>query len=293
MRSSADVVMWAAATWPGYRWSEAVMQRGSFHRVLVLAPDVVARVATGTGRRDRVSREALALSLVAEAGLPLAVPLLLSEVADRDGACGLLTSWVPGRPGIGRPWLEVRAGFEEVLSGLAAVPVDGPVAGLPPVRAWCGGEDWPDLVRTALLPLLSASARSEAAAAMDALAAAETDAPRALVHGDLGPHNVLWQDRAVSGLIDLDHAAIGDPAIDVAPLIGAYGAAAVAEVAGAMVVRRGLIHRATLSLQVAAAAELVGDVALRDHALANVEARTRAGTLWDPDGSAPGRPAAT
>ena len=69
------------------------MQRGSFHRVLVLAPDVVARVATGRGRRDRVSREALALSLVAEAGLPLAVPLPLSEVADREGACGLLTSW--------------------------------------------------------------------------------------------------------------------------------------------------------------------------------------------------------
>lgn len=86
---------------------------------------------------------------------------------------------------------------------------------------------------------------------------------------------------------------MGDPAVDVAPLIGAYGAVAVAEVAGPALLRRALIHRATLSLQVAAAAELVGDAPLRDHALANLEARVRAGTLWDPDGSVPGRPTAT
>ena len=68
---------------------------------------------------------------------------------------------------------------------------------------------------------------------------------------------------------------------------------AVAELAGPALVRRALIHRATLSLQVAAAAELVGDAPLRDHALANVEARVTAGTLWDPDRSVPGRPTVT
>ena len=82
-------------------------------------------------------------------------------------------------------------------------------------------------------------------------------------------------------------------AVDVAPLIGAYGAVAVAEMAEPALLRRALIHRATLSLQVAGAAELVGDAPLRDHALANLEARVRAGTLWDPDGSVPGRPTAT
>ena len=223
----------------------------------------------------------------------MAVPRPLSGVADRDGGCGLLTSYVPGRSGMGRPWGDVRAGFAEVLSGFAAVSVDGPVAGLPPVRAWCGGKEWPDLVRTTLLRRLSASARGEAVAAVDALPATETDAPRAFVHGDLGPHNVRWEGRIVSGLIDLDHAAVGDPAVDVAPLTGAYGAEAVAEVAGPALLRRALIHRATLSLQVAAAAELVGDAPLRDHALANVEARVRAGTLWDPNGFVPGRPTAT
>ena len=98
-------------------------------------------------------------------------------------------------------------------------------------------------------------------------------------------------EPTVSGLIDLGHAAVGDLAVDVAPLIGAYAAVAVAELAGPALVRRALDSiGATLSLQVAAAAELVGDAPLRDHALANVEAHVTADTLWVPDRSVPGRP---
>ena len=111
------------------------MERGSFHWVLVLAPEVVARVLTGVDRQDRIGRKALALALVVEAGLPVAVPRPLSAVADRGGGCGVLTSYLPGRSGIGRSWPDVRAGFGEVLSGFAAVSVDGPVAGLSAVRA--------------------------------------------------------------------------------------------------------------------------------------------------------------
>jgi hypothetical protein len=46
-------------------------------------------------------------------------------------------------------------------------------------------------------------------------------------------------------------------------------------------------HRASLVLQLAAAAELLGAAALREHALGNFVARARAGTLYDPGRRAP------
>ncbi len=119
--------------------------------------------------------------------------------------------------------------------------------------------------------------------------AAELTAEPVPVHGDLGMHNILWDDQGaeltISGLIDLDHAALGDPAIDVAPLVGQFGASALADVIGPQLLHRAMLHRATLSLQVAAAAELRHDTALRDFALANFSERYRSGTLYDPDGS--------
>lgn len=94
---------------------------------------------------------------------------------------------------------------------------------------------------------------------LDVLDAEQAVAP-VPVHGDLGMHNILWHgadtDRrspsTISGLIDLDHAALGDPAIDVAPLLGRFGTA-LAGVVSPGLLRRAMPHRATLSLQVAAA----------------------------------------
>ncbi len=108
-----------------------------------------------------------------------------------------------------------------------------------------------------------------------------------LVHGDFGHHNVLWQGTDAVSLIDVDNACIGDPANDIAPLIGSYGARQVAQVASDELLHRGMAHRATLSLQVAAAAQLAGRHALRDHALSYFIRRNEAGTLYDPEGITP------
>jgi hypothetical protein len=51
--------------------------------------------------------------------------------------------------------------------------------------------------------------------------------------------------------------------------------------------RRAMLHRATLSLQVAASAELCHDYSLRDFALNNFTRRWNAQTLYDPDGHVP------
>jgi hypothetical protein len=87
-------------------------------------------------------------------------------------------------------------------------------------------------------------------------------------------------------VIDLDHACYGDPAIDLAPLIGAYGSAQVADIAEPVEPDRAMRHRATLPPQVAAADSL-GRTDLRDHALTNFTTRLTAGTLHDPQGAQP------
>ena len=288
VRSADEVRGWVAISWPEWDWSGAVVEHGSFHQVAVLPGRVVARVATGPGRLPRVRREAATLELVADMGVGIVAPRMLSSLVDRDGACGYVTSFVPGRDGLGRDWAEVSSGYAALLTGFAAIRADGAAAGLPAVRAWCGGPEWPAVVESALLPELPAAARPAAVNAVKAVLAAEREAPRQFVHGDFGPHNVRWEGRTVSGILDLDHAALGDAAIDVAPLVGAYGAAAVADLVDPPLLRRALIHRATLPLQVAAAAELAGDEPLRDHAVANFGSRVAAGTLHDPGGRTPG-----
>ena len=49
-----------------------------------------------------------------------------------------------------------------------------------------------------------------------------------LLHGDFWPGNVLWQDGEISGVLDWEDAALGDPLSDVAAcrleLMHAYGA---------------------------------------------------------------------
>lgn len=46
-----------------------------------------------------------------------------------------------------------------------------------------------------------------------------------LVHGDFGPSNIIFDsnDEIISGIIDFNEVSIGDPAIDIASLIGPFG----------------------------------------------------------------------
>ena len=46
-----------------------------------------------------------------------------------------------------------------------------------------------------------------------------------LRHGDFGPGNILFdpKKRSVSGVVDFGSVALGDPAVDIASLIGPFG----------------------------------------------------------------------
>ncbi|MGI3781318.1 MAG: phosphotransferase family protein, partial [Janthinobacterium lividum] len=109
------------------------------------------------------------------------------------------------------------------------------------------------------------------------------------VHADFGPHNILWHAGRAVSLIDFDNACLGDPAIDIAPLIGEYGATAVASIVEPPVLERAMVPRAALSLQVACAAQLTTQHTLQEHAVHNFTRRATTGTLYDPAGQHPPR----
>ena len=279
-------VVLAAAWWPDHDWSAATRHCGAFHEVLVLPGHVTARVSKRPDPRRRVAAEHRVLSVLGAAGR-WAIPAILGEPRSSPcGHAGMLTTWVPGHHREDVSWPDVAGELGTLLAALAAGQVFTESAELPPARTWCGGLDLPELVRTTLVPLLPVEARGPAADAVATVLDQERGA--VLVHGDLGPHNILWTTEGrISALVDLDHAALGDSAIDVAPLVGRYGAAALSEVVEPDVLRRAMVHRATLSLQVAAAAELAGDHRLRDFALRNFATRLAAGALHDPGGARP------
>lgn len=225
------------------------------------------------------------MSAVAALQLPIAVPAVVSGPVTHGERTGVLTSLVPGRHRSGVAWRDVGSALIAILEALhrSSHAHDR----LAPPRDWCGGAEWPSIVRAALVPRLPAEVRPQAVTVVDAVLAVEQDALPTLVHGDFGLHNVLWRGSTVSGLVDLDHACWGDPAIDIAPLVGQFGAQQLADDVDPVILRRAMHHRAGLPRQVAAAAELAGNAALRDHALTNFVRRSAAGTLYDPDGRQP------
>lgn len=284
---ASDVRAWAQRVWPDHDWSAGAFRHGAFHEVLVLPGGPVARITDGPGHEERSVREARVAALLAEVGLPVAVPAVLSAPATRDGRTGVLTSLVRGDHRAPTTWTADRDDVLTLLEALGAVDGDGIARALPPPRQWCGGPSWPRVVAERLVPRLPPPAQAPALAAVAAVLELERTAQPGLVHGDLGPHNLLWTADTLTGLLDTDHASWADPAIDVAPLVGVFGADQLRRDVTPEVLRRAMVHRATLPLQVAAAADLAGRATLRDHALGNLARRVAHGTLHDPGGTRP------
>lgn len=268
----------AAGQWPEQDWSGAAVHHGAFHLVLVPDAGPVLRATLGSSGLDRSLREARVLRRIAALGLAYAVPDVVAGPTGIEGAGVVLIERLPGEAAEDPSVLDAGLldDYAAVQADLGSVDVDG--LDLPGPREWCGGERWPELVAEVLVPLLG-EAGAAAQARVAAVIEAEDGVDARLCHGDLGPHNLLREGGRVTGLIDWDHACLGDPAIDLAPLVGFHGADAVAGLADADTLARARVHRATLSLQVAAAAHLCGLRSLRDHALGSFVRRHQEGTL--------------
>lgn len=91
---------------------------------------------------------------------------------------------------------------------------------------------WVDVVDR-VLPVLDEDLRVALAAGYQAFLGGDWDFAPVLVHRDLAPEHVLVNERGgVVGLIDFEDAAVGDPAIDFAGMLGFLGRDRVAVLLG-------------------------------------------------------------
>lgn len=163
---------------------------------------------------DAVLREAAALRLAADGGLPAPRLLALDPrgAATGDDRPALLMTRLPGRivwePAAPAPdaldrWLD---GLAQALAAIHAVPVDDADTAIGPYDDWGLLIDRPP-------PASRLSDRTWERAF--ALFAEPVPSARRFLHRDFHPGNVLWHDGAVSAVVDWASASLGEPDADV------------------------------------------------------------------------------
>ncbi|AFT98504.1 phosphotransferase family protein [Nocardia brasiliensis] len=246
---------------PGARVSELTVREGQFHYLVIGADRVVclARTAAAAARlplRAAALRAVAGLELVAAQEFRGHRPSAPSTgVSCGESLCELQTTSV-NRPRIAVPRLvdvsddppylvmtrvsgeplaatvlrDVRAAesvarqCHALLSALSAAGADQHSA-LPttPADRWTR---FADDVRAELYPLMKAAGRARADRELAALGALP-HRTEAVVHGDLGGENLLWDnethDPILCGVVDWDGVCLGDPAEDFAAIAASYG----------------------------------------------------------------------
>ena len=206
---------------------------GMVNDVVVLNGRIVCRFPKHDWAFELLQHEARVLELVRE-HVDVTVPNL--EVLEEDVASYPFLKGVPlSRRRLFELSQETRravlASLGGFLNGLHHIPL-GEIqrAGVNASDANRSLEDWLNFyaeVEKTLLPLLMrhqrAAIREHFAPVVDGGLSLEY--PPALVHGDLGAYHVLFDEdaQALAGILDLGTAGVGDPATDVAVVLGEYG----------------------------------------------------------------------
>ncbi|MEU2684890.1 viomycin phosphotransferase [Streptomyces hygroscopicus] len=236
---------------PGDTTDELAVHQGQFHHVVIGSDRVVCFPRTEAAARRLPERAAVLRALAGiDLGCRTPRPLFAGGAQDPDEPPYLVLSRIPGAPladgVLDSPGTAeaVARGCVTLLSGLAAAGEDERArAALPeaPAGAW---QEFAADVRTGLFPLMSADGRERAGrelAALDALPHLTT----AVVHGDLGGENILWETAGgvprPSGVVDWDEVRFGDPAEDLAAIGASYGE----ELLGRVLALGGWADRAT------------------------------------------------
>ncbi|WP_188194102.1 aminoglycoside phosphotransferase family protein [Nonomuraea sp. SYSU D8015] len=212
---------------PGDEPTSLTVRRGQFHDV-VIGSDRVVYLPRTEAAAARMPRRAAVLRVLAGLDLGFRTPEPL--VAEPPF---LVVGRVPGAPLAGplvpQAVETVAAQYAALLAGLALAGAEEAVRAALPEAAEDRWRRFADDVREELFPLMSERGRRRAErelAALDALPRLTT----AVVHGDLGPENVLWEKDAdglprLSGVVDWDEVALGDPAEDLAAIGAGHGPA--------------------------------------------------------------------
>jgi len=220
------------------------VEHGSANLV-VLAGSVAVRVGRTAGAATASLRAQALVDALPD--LPFAVPRALADPVSDDEMVAIAQRRLDGIPhpsGHGDPHA-----LATLLDALAGVSIAGLEPYLATPHAFMGGERWHPVMVDEAIPLLAPDSRDDARRAADALAALEP-VPPGLVHGDLAGSNVLWDDTAVSGVIDWDLASAADPAVDVAALAVWHGWDVIERARPSEIVQRARVIAATHPLQV-------------------------------------------
>jgi aminoglycoside phosphotransferase (APT) family kinase protein len=218
---------------PDDRQDDLAVRQGQFHNV-VLGSDRVVCLPRTQAAADRLPERATALHTLAglDLGFRTPEPLMQSGTHGAEEVPFLVLSRIPGEP------LEVGAiddaqvssavadQYAALLAGLARAGTDETVRAVLPRGPQDRWRRFAVGVRAELFPLMSDSGRRRAErelAALDGL----PHPTRAVVHGDLGPENVLWEWThdlpRLAGVLDWDDVTLGDPAEDLAAIDAGHG----------------------------------------------------------------------
>ncbi|MEU7329486.1 viomycin phosphotransferase [Streptomyces parvus] len=212
---------------------ELTLRQGQFHLVVMGADRVVCLPRTRAAAA-RLPQRVAALHALASLDLGFRTP----EPLLQGGAHGtaeepfLVLSRIPGEP------LEtdalndaavvdtVAAQYAKLLSALARSGAGEAVRAVLPHAAEGQWRRFAENVRAELFPLMSDSGRLRAERELTALDSLP-HLTRAVVHGDLGAENVLWEWTHglphLSGVLDWDDVTLGDPAEALAAIGAGYG----------------------------------------------------------------------
>jgi len=157
---------------------------------------------------DLAQREAGALRAVAETALPTPGLVAVDEAGTETGVPAVLMTRLPGRPDL------VPSDLEAWLRSLAALlpELHGSVA----ARTGLAREYAPHTAPSDFAVPSWAKRPDCWERALAVLGACLPEAPPVAIHRDFHPANVLFEDGAVSGLVDWTNACRGPQGIDVA-----------------------------------------------------------------------------
>lgn len=202
--------------------------------MVVIASDRVVCLPRTPAAAARLPERAAALHALAglDLGFRTPEPLLQGGAHGTGEAPFLVLGRIPGEPLDAEALNDaqvadtVAAQCATLLSRLARAGIDEKARAVLPHATEDRWRQFAESVRAELFQLMSDSGRLRAErelAALDGL----PHVTRAVVHGDLGAENVLWEWKhglpRLAGVLDWDDVALSDPAEDLAAIGASYG----------------------------------------------------------------------
>lgn len=207
----------AAAVLPAVDWSGARVVSGGSHTVVLADGIAAVRIARDDEAAAAMPRRIELLRHLADAGLPFATPVPLTDVIRIGAHTAMGVSFVDGVTAWGRD-VEPR-GLRTLFDAIGRIDVDAvrPLLDVP--HCYAGGARWADIMAGGVVDALPPRWRGEASARVEA-ALALPPVPERVVHGDLAGTNVFWDagEERCLGIIDWDFAQPFDSAVDAACL---------------------------------------------------------------------------